>query len=156
MTAQTVAGMKISIIAGNPATYDSTGYDTLFTSGSKLIGEIVDPGEFGPEYSITSHVPIDTRVAKKFKGTRDDGTMTLQLAMDRADEGQELLETALASDSAYSFKVLFSHGTIAYFQALVTSFRVATGNADAVVSASVTLAITASKTGVGVVWKDAA
>ena len=61
----TVAGTVVSISAGLPATYDSTGFTALtFTA----IGEITDVGTFGKDYTLVSHNPVGDRKTYKFKG----------------------------------------------------------------------------------------
>ncbi len=147
---QTVAGTKIGISAGSPATFDDAGYSALTFSN---IGEITDGGSHGRVYAEVTHQPIDTRATRKFKGTFNEGTKTLQLAISAGDAGQVLLRAALLSDAPYSFKVTYQGGDIDYFQALVLSFEKAASGPDSILSATVQLSLTTSKTGVGIVEK---
>ena len=146
---ETVAGTNISISAGKPATFDEAGYEAVATWAK--IGEITDGGEHGRTYAGVTHQPIDTRATKKLKGSYNDGTKTLQLAIDSADPGQALLKLALDSDDDYSFKVEYQGGDVDYFQAQVMSFAKAIGGVDSVRAATVQLEITTSKDGVGIV-----
>lgn len=145
---QTVAGTEISISAAKPATFDATGYAALTFS---KIGEITDGGSHGKTYAEVTHSPIDTRMVQKFKGSINIGTKTLQLAVDSADAGQIVLKAALDSDADYSFKVEYQDGDIDYFQAKVMSFDKAAAGVDSIRSATVNLALTGTKTGIGIV-----
>lgn len=148
MAIESVAGTTLGISAATPATFNSTGYAALtFTN----IGEITDAGEHGREYAEITHNPIDTRGTAKFKGSFNEGTKTLQLAIDDDDAGQTLLKTALNSDDDYSFKVEYQGGAIDYFRAKVMSFKKAANGVDTLRSATVTLSITTNSAGVGIV-----
>lgn len=148
MAVQTVAGTEISISAGIPATFDATGYAALtFTK----IGEITDGGEHGITYAEVTHSPIDTRGIQKFKGSFNLGNKAMPLAVDRDDAGQILAKTALGSDADHSFKVEYQDGSIDYFQAKVMSFPTATGGVDSMVTGTLTLALTTTKTGIGII-----
>lgn len=147
---ETIAGTTISISAAAPATFDATGYAALTFS---TIGEITDGGSHGRTYAEVTHQPISSRATRKFKGSFNEGTKTLQLAISPGDAGQVLLKTALASDAPFSFKVLYQGGDIDYFQALVLSFEKSASGTDSIRSATVQLSLTTSASGVGIVEK---
>ena len=151
MTVATSAGTTLDIIAGNPATYDAAGYGTLFGGSPARVGEITDFGEFGREYALVTHNPVSTRGTQKFKGSFNEGTMSLSLGLDTDDAGQILMKTASTSDADYSFKVTTQNGDVYYFQAKVMSFRVGVGSVDSITTASATLELTTNSAGVGVV-----
>lgn len=142
------AGATIGIVAGNPATYDVAGYGAL---NFVTIGEITDLGEFGREYNVIRHNPVGTRGTKKLKGSYDEGSIPLQLALDEADDGQLVAQDASESDDAYSFCVTSQGGNKYYFQALVTSFKRRFGGVDDITSATINLEITTNDAGIGVV-----
>lgn len=147
---ETVAGTRIYISATTPETFDQAGYESTDIVFAE-IGEITDGGEHGREYALVTHQPIATRGVQKYKGSFNEGTKTLQLALDRDDAGQVIVKAALASDNDYSFKVAYQGGDIDYFQAKVMSFKKATSGVDSIRSATITLEITSSSAGVGVV-----
>lgn len=151
MTVATSAGTTLDIIAGNPATYDAAGYGTLFGGTEVRVGEITDFGEFGREYALVTHNPVSTRGTQKFKGSFNEGSMSLSLGLDTDDAGQILMKTASTSDADYSFKVTTQNGDVYYFQAKVMSFRVGVGSVDSITTASATLELTTNSAGVGVV-----
>ena len=148
MAVQTVAGTRIGISATLPTTWDEAGYAALsFTN----IGEITDGGEHGRTYAEVTHMPIDKRSTQKFKGSFNEGTKTLQLAVNDADAGQVIVKAALLSDNDYAFKVEYQDGSIDYFPAKVMSFSKAATSVDSIRSATVQLSITTSSTGVGII-----
>jgi hypothetical protein len=147
---ETVAGTTIGISSAQPATYNVAGYDALTFS---TIGEITDGGSHGRVYAEVTHNPIATRGTQKFKGTFNEGSKTVQMAVSAADAGQIILKTALASDASFSFKVTHQGGDIEYFQALVLSFEKAQSNGDAIYSATVQLSLTTTASGIGTIEK---
>jgi hypothetical protein len=144
----TVAGTTISISAGTPATFDSTGYAALTWT---VIGNITDGGSHGRVYAPVTSSPIDTRSIKKFKGSYDEGNKDLSIDYDSEDAGMVLLKTALNDDEDYSFKVEYPDGDIDYMQAKVMSLSKATAGVDTMRSVSTSLAITTNSAGVGIV-----
>jgi hypothetical protein len=105
---QTSAGTTIAISAVLPATDDAAGYNALTWAA---IGEVTDLGEFGREYATVTHNPVASRRTIKRKGSYNDGTMALQLALDRDDAGQILVKTALASDANKAFRITYQDGS---------------------------------------------
>ena len=154
MAVATTAGSTLGISSSNPATYDVTGYAALtFTE----IGEITDFGEFGRQYNLVTHNPVASRGTQKFKGSFNEGTMSLTMALDTDDAGQVAVKAAVDSDANYSFKMTHhGSGDVYYFQAKVMSFRVGFSNVDAVTTATVELELTTNSDGVGVVESLAA
>lgn len=112
MAIQTIDGTSISISASTPATIDAAGYVALTYTQVK---EVTDIGEFGRTYEVVTHTPLDTRADRKFKGTYNEGALTLTLARDMEDAGQTILYTALDSDDDHSFKITWQNGDITYF-----------------------------------------
>lgn len=148
MTTKTTAGTTLKVTASQPATYDATGYNALSMT---LVGEITNFGEFGRMYNVVKHNPVATRSTVKKKGSYDEGTLALQLGLDTDDAGQIILKAANLSDNDYSFLITTQNGDKYYFQAKVMSFKVGVGGVDTVTSATMTLEITTSSTGVGIV-----
>lgn len=141
MAVQTSAGTTLAISAGTPATYDSGGFAALSWT---TVGEVTDLGEYGRAYNLVTHNPIATRGTEKFKGSYNDGSISLQMAEDTSDVGQIVLDAALASDNAYAFRVTAQDGDIDYFQARVMSKTVNIGSVDSIRSSTVQVEITAA------------
>lgn len=153
MTVRTSAGTTIGITASAPATFNAAGYDALtFTA----IGEVTDMSELGRVYALVTHNPLGDRGTVKKKGSYNEGSMTLQLGLDADDAGQILAKTARNSDADYYFKITMQNGDIFYFPALVMGFVTGIGNVDSIAAATITLELTTSAGGVGIVEKLAA
>lgn len=145
MTAMTSAGTTIAISAGNPATFNSAGFSALsFTD----VGEVTEvSGDVGRVYSLVTHNPLATRATQKFKGSYNSGSITLPVAIDRADAGQIIAQAALVSDDDYSFKLTMQDGAVIYFRGKVMSFPVSMGGVDSITSGTITVEITADDNG---------
>jgi hypothetical protein len=135
----TSAGTTISVVDGNPATYDQAGFEALVFS---LVGEVTDLGEFGREYSAVTHNPLGDRRTVKRKGSYNDGTVAMTVARVPGDSGQTLLTQGLDSDDSYSFEVVLQDGTTLYFEAQIMSYTTNVGTVDQITTASVSLEIT--------------
>lgn len=148
MPVQTVAGTSLGISAETPATFNAAGYAALVFAE---IGEVTDGGSHGRTYAEVTHQPIKTRGTQKFKGSFNEGSKTLQLAIDDDDPGQVVVKEALNSDDDFSFKVEYQDGAIDYFQAKVLSFEKSASSVDSIRTASVSLSLTTSKAGIGII-----
>jgi hypothetical protein len=148
MGVRTSAGTTLAISAGVPATFNSAGYAALTYT---TVGEITNLGEFGREYALVTHNPIDTRGTQKFKGSFNEGALELQLGLDTDNAGQILMKAAVLSDNWYAVKITDQKGDVYYMQVSVMSFKVGLNNVDAITSATASLQIQTSSTGVGVV-----
>jgi hypothetical protein len=146
MAVDTAAGSKFYIGPVNSTAADSTAYEALSYT---LVGEVESIGEFGDQYNPVTFTALDDRRVRKFKGSADAGTISLTIGHDSADTGQTNLDTALASDSDYAFKVTLddagtgspSSPTTYYFRGKVMSTRVNPGDAENIVRVSAEVAI---------------
>ena len=148
MAVRTTAGSTLKVCASAPATYNSAGYAALTWTA---VGEVTDLGEFGREYALVTHNPINTRITQKFKGSYNEGKMSLKIGLDTDDAGQILMKAASTSDSPYFFEVATQNGDKYYFPAMVMSWKVGVGSVDSITAASCDLELTSSSGGVGVV-----
>ncbi len=148
MTVRSSAGTTIGLVAAQPATFDSTGYEAL---SPIILGEVTDLGEFGREYALVSHNPIGNRGTVKLKGSFNEGSISMQLGLDTKDAGQILAKTASTSDADYSFCITTQNLDKYYFQAKVMSFKVNIGSVDGVTGATIMLELTTNNAGVGVI-----
>ncbi len=139
MTVYTTAGSTIAISAAAPATFDSVGYGALTWA---VIGEITDMGEFGREYALVTHNPVDSRGTVKKKGSYNEGTMTLQLGLDAEDDGQVIAQQAVGDDDEVSIRIVRRNGETNYLSALVMNFKNNLGSVDTITNGSIALEIT--------------
>lgn len=158
MTVRTSAGTTLKVTSSAPSAYTTSGYNTLFTTSPvpATVGEITDLGEFGREFALVTHNPVGTRGTQKFKGSFNEGTMSLSLGLDTDDAGQIIMKAASLSDDNYSFMVTTQSGDRYFFQAKVMSFKVGVGSVDSITTATCTLELTTNAAGVGIVESLAA
>lgn len=153
MTVFTSAGTTLTISADTPATFDDTGYAAVFSAspGPAVVGEITDLGEFGREFALVTHMPVGSRGTQKFKGSFNEGTMSLSMGLDTDDSGQVIMKTASLSDANFSFLVTTQSGDKYYFQAKVMSFKVNVASVDSITTATASLELTTTAAGVGII-----
>lgn len=139
MTVQTSAGCKI---------YIGTSEATASPDDWLEIGEVTNFSEFGRVYTEIKHDSIGTRGTRKFKGSYDDGNITLQLGRDPSDVGQAAAITARDSDDDYNIKLELNDDvgsntvpTTFTFLAKVMSYTTNIGGPNQVVGATLALAI---------------
>jgi len=148
----TGAGTTFSLAAAQPATYTGPGYVALtWVPVGKLtnIGDVPDR-----VYEIVSLNYVASAGTDKAKGNFALGSQTLTMAIDTADTGQILLNTATNSTARYSIKIAHaSLGTI-YAQALVMGGPKTYGDGNTAATRQVTIEYTivsATETGLVVV-----
>jgi hypothetical protein len=139
MAVKTAAGSTISI--GTKAADAAT--DTY-----TLIGEVVSIGEYGKTYNEISHLPLSTRAKQKFKGSYDDGNLSLNLGNDLEDDGQAAALVALDDDDAFNFRIEYNdkatpsgHGSYRYFKGRVMSFKESVPGTDSIIGATCAISI---------------
>ena len=139
--AQTVAGTTISISASLPATYDSTGFAALSYTA---LGEVTDIGSLGKDYTLVTHNPVGDRKTYKFKGSYNNGSLSLKLAkttLASTDAGQTLATTASGSDASYSFKITLQDASDMFFTGKVMSFMTSIGGVNSILGADIKVEI---------------
>ena len=103
------------------------------------VGEVEDLGEFGDEASEITFTALANRRTRKFKGTFNAGTVTVQAGSDFVDAGQAALIAAF--DSPFRIQLndqltLAGTPTTLYFGGKVMSKRRNVGNVENVVRQS--------------------
>ncbi len=114
------SGSKIYISDDLPATNDKSGFTALPWVEIK---EVTSIGEFGRDYSMIEHSPIDKRQTVQIKGNFTEGSVALAFASVPLDAGQILVNTASKSDDDFSFKIVRTDGVIDAFTGKVTAFK---------------------------------
>ena len=134
----TSRGTTLGLVSGAPASFNETGYDALTYTNC---GELSALGEFGAEYGLITIQNLNEGTVRKLKGSRNNGSVDVELLFDSADSGQTALETALASNSPYSFKVDLPDGNDRFFRALVMRGKTMIGGPDDAIKYRTTLEI---------------
>lgn len=146
MAVDTAAGTKFYIGPVNSVAAGQSAYEALSYTE---VGEVESVSEFGDQYNAVTFTALGDRRVRKFKGSADAGTISLTIGHDSADTGQGNLDTALASDSDYAFKVTLddagtgspSSPTTFFFRGKVMSTRTNPGDAENIVRISAEIAI---------------
>ena len=140
----TGAGTELAIADELPETFDdeeTTGYPSLTW---KTVGEITSVPEHGAEYALVTHNPLGERITVKRKGSVNFGSVTIPMALDTADEGQdsfrEYADGTKVDDSA-PIRITLANGAVRYFTAQVMSFQEGVDDVDSITSASTQLEI---------------
>lgn len=127
------AGTTISIVDGDPATFDDVGFAALVWVP---IGKIKNAGEFGKTFELISNNYLSQRGTEKRKGTFNAGQLSIDVDI-KTDEGQAACETALESDDDHNFRVQFKNGLTYYVRGQVTSFSKKIGGPNDMVAAAI-------------------
>ena len=144
MTVNTAAGSKFYIgsttVADTIPEYEADSWEE--------VGEVEDLGEFGDEAGQATFTSLADRRVRKFKTSFDAGTIPVTCGSDPADDGQQTMVQAFASDLDFNFKVelndkitISGTPTILYFRGKVMSKRRNVGQVDNVVRQSFTVGI---------------
>lgn len=133
MAVTTAAGTTLSIgtTAANPSGDTYT-----------LIGEVVTIPTFGRIYQLITHTPINTRKDQKFKGSYNEGSVTIDLGLDLSDAGQLAARTASRSDDDYNFELEYPTGEIQYLTGKVMSFNTNINSVNNIIGAQIMIELT--------------
>jgi hypothetical protein len=142
MAVDTSAGSKFSIGPANDVANDQAAYELLsFTE----VGEVESIGSFGDTYSEITFTALSNRRVRKFKGSKNAGTIELTLGFDGADTGQTAIKAALDADDDYACSVELNDGattnTFFYFRGKIMSYVVGDANTENVSMATVSIGI---------------
>ena len=137
----TSTGTKLSVVAGDPATPDASGYgDLSFVE----VGEVIDLPEYGPNVQVVESNPLATGITEKFKGFINYGSQSMGLEFDSADAGQIILADGVegaTKNQQHAIKIEYQDGSIDYYSARIFSYTKAPGSANSMVGSTVQVEI---------------
>lgn len=146
MPVTTTANTKVSI--GTTAAFTTA---TAYAGDTwTIINNVTDVGEAGSEAEVVIAKLVSDAYVKKLKGSRDNGTMELQVLRDSQDAGYAALLAAEQSSYGYNFKVELNDKPAAgaspknsffYFNAIIASRKNSFGGPDDLVTTTFSLAI---------------
>ena len=111
------------------------------------IGDVVSYGEFGATFEEIVHQPINDGETYRFKGTRNNGSLSLGLGRAPADAGQALLIAHAETYVDYPFRVTLNDapdggtGTTMYFPGKVMSYTTNVPSSNSIVGSTCTIGI---------------
>ena len=139
--AKTAAGVAFFVGAAAPATYDKAGYEGVTWV---KVGEISNiGGDIGKMFSLATFALLESRGIVKRKGGYNNGSVTVEYAYYRTDEGQEDLIAAGESDALLPFKVVLtdSDTTHLYYMGLTMGTPISIGGGEDFLTSSVNIEI---------------
>jgi hypothetical protein len=113
-------GAIILLSAGNPATYNATGYAALTYT---KIGNVGNIGERAEEWETDEFPDLETGSKQQAKTWRGTPSFDIEIGYDGDDTGLVLLKAAFASPNNYSVKITHADGEVDYFQAKITKLN---------------------------------
>lgn len=139
----TSSGTRVYIGEAVTSAQSDTLVEFQAMTGWDEIGLIQSIGAFGDKSNTVTFAAINDARMRKQKGVRDAGDMSITVAHDPNDAGQEAVEAAEADDSAYAVKVVLpdAGNTIKYFRAFVMSVPLDIGANDNVIKKTYGFAI---------------
>jgi len=138
-TINSSAGSSISIATtSGVATEDAAGFSA---KTYVIIDEVTSIGDFGATYNKIEHLPLATRIKKKFRGSLDQGSISMDFAIVDTSAGQIQLSTASASDDSWAFRIINQNGSTKYFTCKIMSLHDKIGNSDSIHAGSAQLEI---------------
>lgn len=141
MTKQANTGVLFAVSAGQPATFDDTGYAAMtFTN----VGEILTVGEFGSTVDEIQSQPLATGVTEFFAGFIQYGQMALGLERDADDAGQAILSDHVDGANlrqAFSGELTLPDGEIIYVDIRCFSYTVNVGGANSMIGSAANIRI---------------
>lgn len=150
MSATGTLGTKL-YVGDTPLADINASADTISDFQALTITTEVKPvenlGEFAREFQLVTFNAIGDGRTLKLKGPYNDGTLSLSLAFDLSEPGQQILFTACktANQDVYPFKITFTGTTayfaVCYFGGLPMSYRINAGAANNVLRATVNVEV---------------
>lgn len=122
MTDTLMPGIGTSLLVSSalPIIPTAAGYRALDWT---LVGHVTELPRYGRQHVTVEHVEIKDGVVRKYHGTLDMGTITVPLAYESADAGQNIVRLALRSRARIAWEVRFPNGDSDFFQGKVMAFR---------------------------------
>ena len=141
MAKLTSTGTILSVVAGDPATFNAAGYaDLTFV----VVGEVIDLPEYGPNVQVVESNPLATGITEKFKGFINFGSQSMGLEFDAEDAGQLVLAAGVegaSKNQQHAVKIEYQDGSIDYYSARIFSYTKAPGSANSMVGSTVQVEI---------------
>ncbi len=132
------AGTNVYVSGTAPATYNEAGFEGINDWAD--IAELTEVGGFGATSNGITHIGLKDSRIRKLKGSYDNGQLTLNMALDEADQGQNRLQVASRLKKLYSFKIVMNEGddgeVTFYTTGNVMSFVRNIGTVDTVITAT--------------------
>lgn len=134
-------GTTLGMSATLPTTFDDDGATGYPASTYTTVGEVVDISEIGIVYNPVEHQAVASRYPTKKKGVYNHDDVSITCALDPDDSGQTLVDTALASDNSYAFKIAGTDGYDRYFTGKIMQAKPGPWAGDDTVTNAIAIAV---------------
>lgn len=137
----TSTGIKFSVAAELPSTFDEAGYSAVTWTE---VGAVTDIPEYGPSIAVVESMPLATGTVEKYQGFINYGSTSIGLEYDVSDAGQTILSDAIVPGAAFvphSFKVEYNDSSVEYFHGGVFSYTRTPGSANSMVGSTAQIEI---------------
>lgn len=141
MGIQTSLGATWAISTSAPATEDQAGYAALTYTE---VSEIENLGAIGPTFEDVTFTPLKDGVTQHRKGAVDYGQLTVSMAVDDADAGQNLVDSGVdgaEKSTVFSHKITLGDGAVRYFRGQIYSSPESVGDASTMVTKEVNVMV---------------
>lgn len=128
------AGSKFQLCADLPLAYNAAGFNDLTWTD---VGEVTSIGEFGANYNVIEHLSLADKRTRKFSGSYNNGSMSVEMAFDALDSGQLLALDIMDTGDECSVAIRLRDGSRYFSTGIITSFRRNVGTTDTMVTATV-------------------
>ena len=136
MALQTSSGVRYYIAPAEPATYDKVGFDAL---AWEEVNEVSSVSAYGAQVTEVNFTNLKDAILKKFKGTVNFGSMSIEMGYDSSDAGQLAMDSGVSGANQYvvhSHKVEYPDGTIDAFTGYLFGYDKNPGAIDNVITST--------------------
>ena len=117
-------GSTLSVVSGEPASFDEGGFEGL---SYVKIANVQDIDSLGDTQSAVTYTTLEDGRLKRLPSTKDGGVRNLTVIYDSDDDvankGQGIIRAASGGVTVHSFKVKDADGQTYYFTGLVADFQ---------------------------------
>jgi hypothetical protein len=129
----TSLGFTVAVEDGEPATFDSAGYEDVSMVYDEVSGVTSVDGDLGDTYSVQTAVELKTGITKSAKGSRSFSPLTIMILDGVESTGRTTLDSAIASQTGQvSLKLTDADGDKVYLCGIVTTDTKSIGDADTI------------------------
>lgn len=128
--------LAITTSASIPSTFNQAGYEALTY---QIVANVETLPQFGANRNLVTFNPLKDIDVVKIKGSRDNGSMDVSLALVEDEASIATLELAENSEESFSFYVETQSGTRRYFTGKVMGLQITVGGVDDVTMANFTI-----------------
>jgi len=105
------------------------------------VGSVSSIGEIEAAYEEVNFTDLQSRRNRKFKASRNDSSVTLELGYNVQDGGQEKLKEASRKKYNHTFSIVLNDGEVVSFEGVVMSHKINVNDSNSIVGATVEVSL---------------